>query len=149
MPDVRSTDRLRIDFTESDAANLALLHVFRQDLDGVLHGEVRVLARTLEDIHLLLSIQQMESIVHAASDALFRSIRDELANLEPTFDAENNLVRILRVLGEVLVQEVQGVVFGLAVQLAAVPEVGTQLQRLVQRFKAHLLRGWLGVPSHA
>lgn len=91
----------------------------------MLDREILVLARTLEDIDLLLSIQNLQAFVHTATDVLLRAVWDQLARFQSTLDAENHLLGILGVLGEVLVQQVQGVVVWCAVEFATIPEVGT------------------------
>jgi hypothetical protein len=96
------------------------------------------LSRTLKDIDLLLAIQQTQALIHAATNVLLRSIGSELAGLQATFDAQHHLVGILRILGEVLVQQVERIVLRCAVQLAAVPKVCAQLQRRVKGLKALL-----------
>lgn len=107
------------------------------------------MSRAFENVELLLAIKQTQTFVHATTDVLFRAIRDKLTLLQATLDTENNLVCVLRVLGEVLVEQVQRVVLRSAVQLATVPEVGTQFQGSVKCLKAHLM-GWrLRVPGHS
>jgi hypothetical protein len=93
----------------------------------VLDGKFSLLPSTLKNIEFLLAIQQAQTLVHAAADICFRAIRDQHAGLQATFDAENDLVGILGVLGEILVQQVQRVVLWCAVQLTTVPEVGPEL----------------------
>lgn len=115
----------------------------------MLDGELGVLACTLEDIDFLRPVQQTHTVVHTATNVLLRPIRHKLANLQPALNAEDHLVRVLGVLSEVLVQQVQRVVVRCAVQFATVPEVGAQLEGLVQGFKAHFLRRGLAVPCHS
>lgn len=97
------------------------------------------MSRAFENVKLLLAIKQTQTLVHATTDILFRAIRGKLALLQATLDTENDLVCILGVLGEVLVEQVQRVVICSAVQLAGVPEVGTQFQGSVECLEAHLL----------
>lgn len=146
---VRSADCLCINFAQTNTSNLTLLDILREDLDSVLNGRFSILTSTFKDVKLLLAIQDTQRLIHATTDVLLRAIGDELSLLQATFDAENNLLSILGVLGEVLVQQMKGVELRGAVQLATVPEVGTQLESRVKGLKACLL-GWrLGVPCHS
>lgn len=143
---VRATDGLSIHFTQPNPANLALLHILRKNLDSVLNRVCRVLASDFEDIHLFLSIQHAQSLIDGAADVLLRPIWLEKAALQPTLDTKDNLLGILGVLGEVLVEQMQGVVLWGTVQLATIEEVGAQLDGLVESLEGLLKRGRHGSP---
>lgn len=97
------------------------------------------MSRAFKNVKLLLAIKQTQTFVHATTDVLLRAIHGKLTLFQATLDTENDLVCVLGILVEVLVEQVQGVVLRSAVQLASVPEVGTQFQGSVKCLKAHLM----------
>lgn len=146
---IRSSDGLSINLAQTDSLDLPFLDQLGQDGHRLLNRGVRVLSGALEDIDALLPVQDSQTLVHAAADVGFRSIWREFATLQTSLDAQDHLICLLRVLGEVAVEQVRGVALRRAVQLAAVPEVGAQLERGVQALEAGLLGRWGRVPCHS
>lgn len=66
-----------------------------------------------------------------------------------TLDAQDDLLGILRVLGEVLVEEGKGVVLGRSVELSAIPQVGAVGEGSPHGGEGLLLGGWVWAPGEA
>lgn len=127
---VRAFDRARLDLGQSDAANLAFLDELGEVADGVLDGHVRVDARTLEDVDLFGPVEDLEAVLDRPPDVLPRPVRFDGAGLAAPLDAEHDSVRVIGVQGEVLLEQVARVAPRRAVDLAAVPEIRPQVERL-------------------
>lgn len=146
---VRSSHRLSVDLTESDALNLSLLHELSQDAHGLFDRSVWVLSGAFEDIDALLSVQDSQTLVYASSDVLLRAIWYQGTALQTTLDAQNHFVCVFGILGEVSVEKMQRVALGSTVQLPAVPEVGTELQRRVQGFEGYFITRGSRIPGQS
>lgn len=145
----RSSHCLSIDFAKSDPLNLSFLHQLSEDAHGLFDGSLRVLSGAFEYINALLSVENPQTLVHAPSDVLFRAIWLQATGLQTALDAQNHLVCIFGILGEVSVEKMQRVALGSAIELSAVPEVGTKLQRGIQRFKSNFITGRGRIPCQS
>lgn len=105
---------------ERDAAQQTLVDVLLHHPEGVGEGHVGVAAGALEQVELLAAVELLQDVVERAPDRLGRAVDALVA--DGALDAEDHLVGVLGVLGEVARHEGHGVARGRAVELAAVPE---------------------------
>lgn len=140
-------DRRGRDLAQADAAQLAPVDVLLHGCEGVLHRHPGVAAGALEDVETLAPAQLRQDVVDAPPDALGRPVW--ACGTGGALDAEHHLVRVLRVLGEVALEQNERVVRRRAVDLAAVPEVAPVVESGAHRREGLLLRRRGGAPGES
>ena len=118
-----ASDRLRARLAQSNPAQLPCLDILGRGADCNLNRYLGVHTRALENVEELLAIEHTEAFVDAAAHVLRRTIDAHSTWDRAALDANDNLVRVVGVLGEVFVEEVEGVALRVAVDLAAIPEI--------------------------
>ena len=119
-----TADRISAALAEGDAAQIASLNILVHRADSNFNRRLRVHASTLKEIELLRASQLRQALVNTPADILWTTIRLHATLDQAALDGEDDFLGVAGVLLEVLAQEVKGVAFGSAVELAAVPEVG-------------------------
>ena len=104
-----SPDCIRTTLRERDAAELAFLDVFSKSLDGVFDRDAGVDACALEDIEGFGGAEDAEAFVDAAADVLGRAVWAMGDGVEAAFYGDDDFGGVLRVGGEVGVEELEGV----------------------------------------
>ena len=138
----RLADRSRADLRQPNRADLALIDERLQRLHRHLQRRALVPPRGLEHVDALCALQDVQAIVDAAANTLGRAVRarrGEARVREAALDGEDDAGGVLGVLGEVSLDDMEGVVLGGAVELAAVPDVRAGLESGL-----HALNGVLG-----
>ena len=119
-----TADRISTALAERNAAQFASLNILVHRANSDFNRRLRVHASTLEEIQLLRASQLRQALVDTPADILWTTIRLHATLDQAALDGEDDFLGVAGVLLEVLAQEVKGVAFGSAVELAAVPEVG-------------------------
>ena len=115
-------DRLGADLRQRHAAELAGLDVLVHHAKGFFHGDGLVAACTLELVDLLAPVQLPDAVVECAANALGGPVGSQCLEIRSSFDVEDEFGRVFGVFFEVPFEQDEAVVFGLAVEFAAVPE---------------------------
>ena len=103
MYGVRLANRLRADFAQANAADLALLDQIGQGLDRGLDRDGRINPRTLKDVDSLDATQHLEGMLDRLSNSFRTAIRPRF-HVVSAFDAEHDLAGVLRILLEVILE---------------------------------------------
>ena len=164
---VRLADRSSTDLRQADALDLARLDILCDIANGLLkrHRQINtcyppsvlihvinhklIIHTTLKQIQLLLPIQHPQRLLHRPLNPRLTPIRGQLARHTPALDGQHHFLRVFRVLGEVLIEQVQRVALGCAVDFAAVPGIGAQGERGAHCLEGLLLRGGAHAPCQA
>jgi hypothetical protein len=149
MHSVRFADRVRAYLRQTNTAELACLDVFRNVADSVLNLCLWINPSALEQIKTLLAIQHLQTLVDAALDVLLAAVWSHFTWCQTALDGQNDLLRIPGVFGKVSVEKVEGVVFLVAVELAAIPESCAAGKCCAHRIEALRLWRWALAPCEA
>jgi len=104
-----SPNGIRTTFRQRDAAELSRLDVFSEGLDGVFDRDAGVDAGTLEDIEGFGGAEDAEAFVDAAADVFGAAVGAVGDGVEAAFYGDDDFGGVLRVGGEVGVEELEGV----------------------------------------
>lgn len=148
MDCVGFADGVGIHFAEADAANLAGLDVFCDGSDTLFDRHLRVYASAFEDVDEFLAVKEAQAIFNALLDTLSTAIW-ACSHIESTLDAKNDLVFVFRVLGEIVIEELEGVGCGWAVEFGAVPKVGAVLESCFHDYHSFVVGGRVRAPGEA
>lgn len=138
----RATDSGSCDFAEGDSANDALIDVLLKELERRLERDLGVDARALKNVDPVRAVEIGEDLVDALLDALGRAVRRHGGEVEGALDAEHDLVRILRILAEVVGEQCLSVALGGAVVIPPVPEGHARLDGGAHGADGLLVRDW-------
>lgn len=109
---VGAADGGRADLAEPVRADLALADQLREGLDGGLDGHLGVDARALEQVDGLGAIEHLQSLIDGGAEPFGAAVGGLAPDVVGALEAEEDARRVLRVLGEVVLEEVQGVGVG-------------------------------------
>lgn len=146
---VGALDGAGLDFGQADATDLALAHQFGQSFHGLLKGHGGVDAGALKQINGLFAVEHAQAFLDAAAHVLGRSVGLQGARFGASFDAEDHLVGVLWVLGEVFVEQMARVAVRGPVEFAAIPEVESLRHGRVHGFEAGSCWLWWEPPGQA
>jgi len=104
-----SSNGIRTTLRQRYAAELAILDVFSESLDGVFDRNAGIDAGALEDIEGFGGAEDAEAFVDAAADVFGRAIGAVGRGVEAAFYGDDDFGGVLRVGGEVGVEELEGV----------------------------------------
>ena len=99
-------DRICTNITQADATNLALLDLFGRGLDRGLNRDAGIARRTFKDVDCLSATQVPDGPLDRRADT-FRDAVGPRLHAEGAFDAEHDLGGILRILFEVVLDQMQ------------------------------------------
>src|SRR6187402_363322 len=80
---------------ESNASYLPCFDEFCQIPNCLFNWGLEIYTRTLEDVNLLLSVQNLKRVLNTPCKAFLITSRGESARLNSSLDAQHNFVRIL------------------------------------------------------
>jgi len=104
-----SPNGIRAALRQRDTAELAILDVFSEGLDGVFDRDAGVDAGTLEDVEGFGGAEDAEALVDAAADVFRAAVGAVGDGVEAAFYRDDDFGRVLRVGGEVGVEELEGI----------------------------------------
>ncbi len=140
-------DSGRGDLAERDAPQQPLVDVLLHGAESVLHRHVGVAAGTLEEVELLAAVELLQHVVDGAAYSFGRPIR--ALGAHAAFDAEDDLVGVLGVLGEVGLQEGHGVAIRGAIEFSAIPKVHAALQGGAHSLEGLFIQNRVRAPGEA
>ena len=117
-------DRLGPHLRQRDASHLPSLDVLLIDnIKGEFHGHRWVAAAEFEQVELLAAFELGNAVVESPPRVLRRGVDLVRFGIQAAFDADDDLIRVFGILGEVPLQEHETVVVRWPVELAAIPTV--------------------------
>lgn len=114
--------------------------------ERLLHRDILIPARALEDVELLAPVELLDDVADGPVDLGRRAVGLPAVRSGRALDTEDNLVRVLWVLLEVALQEDKAVVLLWAIKLSAIEEVAAVIESGLDCLKGLLLGTGIRTP---
>lgn len=112
---VRPANGVRIDLRQTDASQLASLHVLRDIANRVLDRGIGIYTGALEQVKRLFAVQHPQTFIYASSNVLLATVWHHSTFNKTAFDGKHNLLGIFGIFREVLIEEMERIALWCAV----------------------------------